>query len=62
MITATTRHASRPVPVLDIGGTHVTAALVDPTASRPVPSPVIRRPLRAHADADAVLEIGRAHV
>jgi glucokinase len=59
--TATTRQASRPVPVLDIGGTHVTAALVDPTASRPAPSPVIRRPLRAHADADAVLDaIARA--
>ncbi|PPS90677.1 ROK family protein [Streptomyces sp. MH60] len=55
------RQAARPVPVLDIGGTHVTAALVDHTRSRPVPSPVIRRPLRSHAEADAVLDaIARA--
>jgi glucokinase len=47
--------------VLDIGGTHVTAALVAPTAPRPVPSPVIRRPLRSHAEAGALLDaIARA--
>ena len=56
MTAAPTRRAAPPVPVLDIGGTHVTAALVDPTASRPAPSPVIRRPLRPHAEADAVLD------
>ncbi|MEU2498213.1 ROK family protein [Streptomyces pseudogriseolus] len=45
-----------PVPVLDVGGTHVTAALVDPGTSRPVPSTVLRRPLRAHGGADEILD------
>ncbi|MEV0017750.1 ROK family protein [Streptomyces tendae] len=51
-----TSQRGAPVPVLDIGGTHVTAALVDPAAGRPVASSVIRRPLRAHDPADAILE------
>ncbi|MFE0924590.1 ROK family protein [Streptomyces mutabilis] len=50
-----------PVPVLDIGGTHVTAALVDPAAGRPLPSTRIRRPLNPHARADDLLDaIGSA--
>lgn len=50
-----------PVPVLDVGGTHVTAALVDPVGGRAVPAAVIREPLDAHAAADAVLDaIARA--
>nr|WP_202501562.1 ROK family protein [Streptomyces sp. SID5785] len=42
---------------MEIGGTHVTAALVDPTADRPVPTAVLRRPLDAHAAADDVLDV-----
>ncbi|WP_367123878.1 ROK family protein [Streptomyces phytohabitans] len=45
-----------PVPVLDVGGTHVTAALVDPGTDRPVPGTVVRAFLDAHAAADAVLD------
>jgi glucokinase len=45
-----------PVPVLDVGGTHVTAALVDTATGRPVPASVIRRPLGSHADADGILD------
>ncbi|MGA5122283.1 ROK family protein [Streptomyces pseudogriseolus] len=45
-----------PVPVLDVGGTHVTAALVDTGTSRPVPSTVLRRPLRSHDGADEILD------
>lgn len=45
-----------PVPVLDIGGTHVTAALVNPATSRPVPATVIRKPLNAQARADDILD------
>ncbi|MFE1028984.1 ROK family protein [Streptomyces sp. NPDC058818] len=52
-----TERASVPVPVLDVGGTHVTAALVDPTTSRPLPSTVIRRPLNSHAEADDILDV-----
>ncbi|MFJ6086829.1 ROK family protein [Streptomyces sp. NPDC092369] len=44
------------MPVLDIGGTHVTAALVDPATGRPLPSSVLRRPLRSDAAADSVLD------
>ncbi|GAA2331287.1 ROK family protein [Streptomyces kunmingensis] len=45
-----------PVPVLDIGGTHVTAALVDPVAGRPLPSSVIRRRLESDAEAPHILD------
>ncbi|MEU6457038.1 ROK family protein [Streptomyces sp. NPDC047065] len=51
-----TGRAPLPVPVLDIGGTHVTAALVDPAASRVLPSTVVRTPLRSDAEADVVLD------
>ena len=56
MTAAPTGRAPVPVPVLDIGGTHVTAALVDLTASRPVPSTVIRKALSAHAEAGHILD------
>jgi glucokinase len=46
-----------PVPVLDIGGTHVTAALVDPAARAPVPGTVLRAPLDAHAAAGDLLDV-----
>ncbi|MFD8425425.1 ROK family protein [Streptomyces sp. NPDC059466] len=45
------------IPVLDIGGTHVTAAVVDPATSRPVPSSVLRRPLGSGATADSILDV-----
>ncbi|MEU6030255.1 ROK family protein [Streptomyces tauricus] len=48
--------ALAPVPVLDVGGTHVTAALVDPATGLPVPSSVIRRPLGSHEAADGILD------
>ncbi|MGW3864755.1 ROK family protein [Streptomyces sp. NPDC005047] len=51
-----TGRAPLAVPVLDIGGTHVTAALVDPAASRVLPSTVVRTPLRSDAEADVVLD------
>ncbi|NGN62731.1 ROK family protein [Streptomyces sp. A7024] len=44
------------MPVLEVGGTHVTAALVDPASSHPIASSVTRRPLRAHAAADGILD------
>jgi glucokinase len=60
---ASTGRAPAPVPVLDIGGTHVTAALVDPATSHPVPSTVTRVPLNSHAAADGILDtIARAAV
>lgn len=51
-----TGRAPAPVPVLDIGGTHVTAALVDLGTGRSVPSTVIRKPLSSHAEADDILD------
>jgi glucokinase len=45
-----------PIPVLDVGGTHVTAALVDPATSRPIPSSVTRRPLGSNAAAARILD------
>lgn len=60
MTTASTAPAGAPIPVLDVGGTHVTAALVDPATGRPVPSSVTRRPLGSHAAATRILDaIGR---
>lgn len=56
MTAGSPRPAGAPVPVLDIGGTHVTAALVDPATGRPVPSSVTRRPLGSHAAADGILD------
>jgi glucokinase len=48
--------ALAPIPVLDVGGTHVTAALVDPATGRPIPSSVTRRPLGSHAAAARILD------
>lgn len=45
-----------PFPVLDIGGTHVTAALVDLATNRPLPSSVIRRPLGSDGAAAGILD------
>ncbi|MDQ1041313.1 glucokinase [Streptomyces sp. V3I8] len=56
MTAAPAERPAAPVPVLDVGGTHVTAALVDPVTGHPVPSSVIRRPLGSHADADGILD------
>ncbi|MFJ8752990.1 ROK family protein [Streptomyces sp. NPDC102441] len=44
------------VPVLEIGGTHVTAALVDMTTGLPVAGSVIRRPVAADAGAAEILD------
>ncbi|MEC3992560.1 ROK family protein [Actinacidiphila sp. DG2A-62] len=44
------------MPVLDVGGTHVTAALVDPADGLPVPASVTRRELGSHAGADGILD------
>ncbi|MEU9362608.1 ROK family protein [Streptomyces sp. NPDC048301] len=43
------------VPVLEIGGTHVTAALVDMTTRLSVAGAVVRRPVSADADAAEIL-------
>lgn len=43
-----------PVPVLEVGGTHVSAALVDP-AGWVVEAPVARRDVDSHAEADEIL-------
>ncbi|MFF0474013.1 ROK family protein [Streptomyces sp. NPDC004284] len=44
------------VPVLEIGGTHVTAALVDLARPRPRAAGTVRLPLDAHAGAAALLD------
>lgn len=44
------------VPVLEIGGTHVTAAVVDTTSARPAPLSVVREPVPADAPAGALLD------
>ncbi|MEU5698223.1 ROK family protein [Streptomyces aurantiacus] len=44
------------VPVLEIGGTHVTAALVDVAAGLPVAGSVVRGPVRADASAPEILD------
>ncbi|MEU0135687.1 ROK family protein [Streptomyces sp. NPDC006296] len=44
------------VPVLEIGGTHVTAALVDTATGLPVPRSVVRRPVAAGAGATELLD------
>ncbi|MFJ4467248.1 ROK family protein [Streptomyces sp. NPDC089424] len=56
MTVASPQRTCAPLPVLDVGGTHVTAAVVDPVSGRPVPSTVIRRPLSSHAAADSILD------
>ncbi|MFF5040315.1 ROK family protein [Streptomyces nigra] len=55
-MTATTARPPAPIPVLDIGGTHVTAALVEPSTSVPLPSTVVRRSLSSDAAADDILD------
>jgi glucokinase len=55
-VTAAPTGPAAAIPVLEIGGTHVTAALVDPDTARPVPSSVTRRPLGSHADAGSILD------
>ncbi|MGW1100930.1 ROK family protein [Streptomyces sp. NPDC002455] len=44
------------VPVLEIGGTHVTAALVDMTTGLPVTDSLVRRPVPADAGAAEILD------
>ncbi|MFJ4758888.1 ROK family protein [Streptomyces sp. NPDC088763] len=55
-MTATTARPPVPIPVLDVGGTHVTAALVDPSTSVTLPTTVVRRPLSSDAAADDILD------
>ncbi|MEV1047604.1 ROK family protein [Streptomyces sp. NPDC049916] len=45
-----------PVPVLEIGGTHVTAALVDPATGLPVAGRVVRAPVSSGAGAVELLD------
>ncbi|MFD3519939.1 ROK family protein [Streptomyces sp. NPDC058653] len=60
-MTGAAQRADAPIPVLDIGGTHVTAALVDPATGRTLPSSVVRRPLGSDVAADGILDaIARA--
>ncbi|MFF4244870.1 ROK family protein [Streptomyces sp. NPDC001822] len=44
------------IPVLEIGGTHVTAALVDTLTGLPVAGSVVRRPVAADAAAPEILD------
>ncbi|MEU2021439.1 ROK family protein [Streptomyces sp. NPDC016469] len=44
------------VPVLEIGGTHVTAAVIDTAAARPAPLAVVREPVPADAPAGELLD------
>lgn len=44
------------IPVLDIGGTHVTAAVIDTDAGLPVPRTVVRHPVAADAAAGELLD------
>jgi glucokinase len=50
------REAPELVGVLEIGGTHVTSALVDQRAARLVPGSVRRSPIDPHAPADELLQ------
>jgi predicted NBD/HSP70 family sugar kinase len=47
---------AEPVPVLEIGGSHVTAALVDLPAAAVIPGTLRRDPLNASGPASAILE------
>ena len=47
---------AKPVPVLEIGGSHVTAALVDLPAAAVMPGTLWRDPLNASGPAPAILE------
>ncbi|WP_328323143.1 MULTISPECIES: ROK family protein [unclassified Streptomyces] len=44
------------IPVLEIGGTHVTAAVIDTGAGLPVPRTVVRRPVAAGAATGELLD------
>ncbi|MFE7578134.1 ROK family protein, partial [Streptomyces sp. NPDC057521] len=44
------------VPVLEIGGTHVTAAVIDTASARPAPLTVVREPVPADAPAGELLD------
>ncbi|TRV80982.1 ROK family protein [Streptomyces sp. 130] len=44
------------VPVLEIGGTHVTAAVLDTASARPAAQAVVRRPVPADAPAGELLD------
>lgn len=44
------------IPVLEIGGTHVTAAVIDIDAGLPVPRTVVRQPVAADAAAGELLD------
>jgi glucokinase len=46
---------AKPVPALEVGGTHVSAALIDVTEWRIVPDTLSRRPLDGEASARALL-------
>ncbi|MCD0483565.1 ROK family protein [Streptacidiphilus sp. ASG 303] len=50
------RTAADLVPVLDVGGTHVSAAVVDVRTGEPAGGPPVRLPLRSDAPAAAVLD------
>lgn len=50
------RRTRQPAPVLEIGGTHVTAALVDVDARRVVPGTRCRQPIRADASAEEIVD------
>jgi glucokinase len=52
-----TAWGERAIPVLDVGGTHVTAALVDLTVGRVTPGTLRRRTLDATAPARVVLDV-----
>ncbi|MFJ8827790.1 ROK family protein [Streptomyces sp. NPDC102467] len=45
------------VPVLEIGGTHVTAAVIDTEGGLPVPFSVVRHPVPADAPAGELLDV-----
>jgi glucokinase len=48
---------AEPVPALEVGGTHVSAALIDVTDWRIVPDTLSRRPLDGQASAHALLDV-----
>ncbi|MGC5022452.1 ROK family protein [Micromonospora sp. DT47] len=50
------RRTRQPAPVLEIGGTHVTAALVDVRARRVLPGTKCRQPMRAGASAEEIVD------
>lgn len=55
-MTGRERPEGLPTPVLEIGGTHVTAALVDAVSGLPLDSSVVRKPLDSDGDAAGILD------